>query len=77
MINRTNTNVTREIINRSWDVQVFPDAPFPKSTKHKSKLQWMPTGYFERIATYDLKQLEEAVSNGSIKLDIDTPEHLK
>ena len=43
--------------------------------------QWMPTGDYKRIETYDLKQLEEDILNdklfGFMKVDIETPEHLK
>ena len=43
--------------------------------------QWMPTGEYKRIESYDLKQLEEDILNdklfGFMKVDIETPEHLK
>jgi hypothetical protein len=39
----------------------------------------MPTGDYKRIETYDLKQLEQDISNdklfGFMKVDIETPEH--
>ena len=41
----------------------------------------MPTGEHEHITTYELEQLKKDILNdklfGFIKVDIETPEHLK
>ena len=43
--------------------------------------QWMPTGEYSRIESYDLDKLEYDILNnkvfGFLKVDIETPEHLK
>ena len=43
--------------------------------------QCIPTGKYNRIESYDLKQLEEDILNnkvfGFLKVDNETPEHLK
>ena len=44
-------------------------------------LQWIPTGDYSRIETYNLKHLEEDILNenvfGLLRVDIATPKHLK